>query len=195
MIQEKAMEDLETIKSFLEEGKARLEDSGSFFIYWGLAIPLSTALFYLLMKLSVPVVVLQWFWPALIPLHVIANMLMGKRRERRQEKRDFLTRINSALWMGILFTFIANMGIYILMKDGMTPAIMSFVALLLGLAYWVHGSMLKMKWLAFQGFIWWSVALAISRMGWNGASLMLSGTTFICSFGTGIILKLSKRRA
>jgi ethanolamine ammonia-lyase large subunit len=41
MEQEKAYEDLMTIRSFMEEGRRRFKDNGFYFIYWGLVIPLT----------------------------------------------------------------------------------------------------------------------------------------------------------
>lgn len=194
MQNEKALKDLETIKEFLEEGKARLVDNGFYFIYWGLAIPLNTALFYLLMFRGAPVPVLTWFWPVSIPVHTFITMIIAKGSTDKKVRKDFLSRINGMFWMGILFTFLVLIGIFMFMQQEINPTIMSYIALLLGLAYWVHGSMLKLNWLAFQGFIWWTAAIIISRLGWNGASWLLSATTFVCSFGTGMILRFQKGR-
>ena len=46
--QQKAIKDLETIKTFLEEGQKNLRDTGFHFMFWGLLIPASLAVFYLL---------------------------------------------------------------------------------------------------------------------------------------------------
>jgi len=189
MEQEKAMKDLETIKRFLEEGKNQLSDNGFYFIYWGIAIPVVTTTFLILANTIEPGRWMNWFWPVAVLLLLPVNILYGRNHSKQERNKSFLSQLNGSFWSGMLLMNLIAMAVFYIAIRGFTPALISIIAMNLGLAYWVHGSMLKLNWIRFQGLIWWGAALVIAFMDWQAASIIMAATTFICSFGSGLLLQ------
>ncbi len=190
-----ALRDLETIKVFLQKGRQVLEEKGIHLMLWGLLIPVGTLVFYAMQKTGYAQSVISIvFWPVLVSLGGIASAIIGIQSGKGSGSGSDFERLSTSLWIGhlvaigVLFvTFYSRGGIY-------TPFFLSSVSVVIGLVFWVYGSLLDVSSFRFLGIPWWICAACIVRFDIATASLALAGTTFISSFIPGLILFLRFRR-
>ena len=184
---EMAIQNIETIKTFLEKGRQNLEDGGFHFIFWGLLIPAATFI-YLLIIIQTQPFMAKWFWPIIVLAGMTVSITAGIRQSKSKQTRSYLGRINGSLWTGFA---IALLTLFVIIFRGprpVTPNILSYTALMLGLVYWVHGSMLQLTWFRWTGLPWWISAGVMTALDWTAASMVMAATTFLCSFIPGVFL-------
>lgn len=194
--QEKALEQLQTIKTFFEEGQKNLSDNGFIFMFWGLLIPVATGLFYWLQGIyGYGGIFVKIFWPAVSLAGSAVSWIVGRASGKRSRVKGYALKINTLMWAGFLVSGLVLFIIQFIGKIDIQPVFLGYIALLLGLVYWIHGSMIQLAWFRFVSVVWWLTALAIARMDWFMASMLLSGATFFCSFIPGLILFRSRQRS
>ena len=71
---------------------------------------------------------------------------------------------------------------------------MAMIAVVLGLAYWVYGTVISLRWFSLFALLWWAAAIGISLATIQSAGAVLAVATFICSFIPGCILFARKRK-
>lgn len=193
--QESAIQDIETIKTFLDKGQMNLYETGFHFMLWGLLIPLSTLVYPLITaKFGYRSLIAILFWPAISAAGGIASYVYGSRFGKKHDK-GFASRLNKLLWLGFLLTVVCMYGVVFFNKTIPEPILLSYIALLLGLAYWIHGSLLQLTWFQLVSLLWWCAAILISGKNWETASRIMGITTFLCSFIPGFILNRRSRRS
>ncbi len=191
---DQAVRDIETIKSFLERGQQSIEDSGTHFIMWGLIIPAGFFLFPLVLKSSgEESLAVRAFWPILCGLGGLASVIIGKLTARKDGGRSYADKVSTALWVGHLSAIAALFVAAIVSGNGFSPFFLSSVAAILGIAYWVYGNILSLRWFSRVSFVWWAAAAAIGCMDLPRAALTLSAATFAASFIPGCALLMRKR--
>lgn len=193
--QERALQDLETIKSFLEEGQRNLSASGFHFILWGLLIPTAVAVFYALSPRmgNVPLFA-AGYWPTVCGLGALVSIIAGIRDGKRERARGFASRIHALLWIGFFAAIAATFAIQIAVVHEATPSFLAHIAILLGIAYWIHGSLIRLTWFTLVALLWWITAIIVASMGLFAATIALGAATFVCAFIPGVILSLRKAR-
>jgi hypothetical protein len=192
---EQAIKDLETIKSFLEEGQNNLKDSGFHFMFWGILIPLSVGGFYALFeRFGGSDLFAKAYWSIACGIGAVVSLIFGMVAGKREKSRGFASRVHALLWVGLLSAIAVTFLIQIAAARPVTSAFLAQIAILLGIAYWVHGSLLRLTWFSLVGILWWIAAIALSFTDIVAASFILSGATFLCSFIPGVILSRRSRR-
>ena len=184
-----ALDDLQTIRKFLEAGQNCLEDTGVVFMLWGVLIPILTVLFYLGgYLLGFDHVVTRSVWQTGGTFGAAASILLGRIASTGRSGSSFASRLNTRLWIGYLVTL--GVFVFMLAAGGIkpTPIFLSFIAALLGLAYWLYGALAGTVWFSRLGFVWWGVAVVFVLLDWPEASVLMAVTTFCCSFIPGFIL-------
>ncbi len=184
-----ALDDIQTIRKFLEAGQSCLEDTGVVFMLWGILIPVLTVLFYLGgYLLGFDHVVTRSIWQTGGTFGAVASISLGRIASSGRSGSSFASRLNTRLWIGYLVTL--GVFVFMLAAGGIepTPILLSFIAALLGLAYWLYGALSGTVWFSRLGFVWWSDAVVFSLLDWPAASVLMAVTTFCCSFIPGLIL-------
>jgi len=185
-----AFEDLGTIRSFLEEGQRHFDESGFHFILWGTLIPVATIAYWFIERNCTPNnPVLTLFWPIIGGFGALVSFVIGFSTGKKRRVKNFATSINGLFWQGFFIAAILLSLIDILHGAGRITLYLSHLAILLGLAYWIHGSILRLRW--FRGFalIWWVASPVLVMLDWSIASWVMAGTTFLSSLVPGIILR------
>lgn len=190
---EKALEQLQTIKNFFEEGQKNLSENGKIFMFWGILIPLATGVFYWLANsFGYGSLYVTIFWPVITLFGAIVSWVVGYTSAMRSRTKGYALKIKSLMWVGFLITIAVLFLSQLRSGTGFHPIFLCHIALLLGLAYWIHGSMIQLPWFRYVAIVWWLTAVAIAGMDWFMASICLSLATFICSFIPGLVLFRSK---
>lgn len=191
---ERALQDLQTIKAFLEEGQRKLEDNGFHFIFWGLLIPLGMIGYRIgLSSLGEASGFARFFWPVLAGAGGIVSYIVGARTSARSGERGFAERISSSLWVGHLLAIAVLFAVQYACGSASSVAFLATIAIILGLAYWLYGSLIGLVWFKAVGPLWWIAAIVMSFGGIASASTILAATTFVCSFVPGCVLFIGKR--
>ena len=192
---EQAIKDLETIKTFLAEGHNNLKDSGFHFMFWGLFIPAAVGGFYaFLARFGGSDILTKAYWSIACGFGAIVSLIVGMMTGKREKSRGFASKVHALLWVGLLSAIAVTFISQIAAARPVTSAFLAQIAILLGFAYWIHGSLLRLTWFTLLALPWWIAAIALSFTGTVAASFILSGATFICSFIPGVILSLRSRR-
>lgn len=189
--QKKALQDLQTIKTFIEEGQKSLGDNGFHFILWGLLIPCATLVFYLLLDLvgtTYPLFITA-FWPVVSLCGALVSILVGVFSGKKDKIKGYAQKISTQLWIGFLITLFIISIIPFLLSGQIVPGFLGYIALVLGLAYWVYGSIIQLVWFRTISFVWWATAILIAvSTEWFTVSVIMAAATFVCSFIPGLIL-------
>lgn len=191
----KAIEDLKTIRTFLEEGRKSLDENGFQFMFWGALIPIATILFSFVIINNESLSFLHtWFWPIIGGIGFIASFVYGSKKSSRRKVYGFADRLVVLLWTGYGLMIIAFVLLSLFSGLFNKPILLSIIALSLGLVYWIHGSLLQITWFRLLGIPWWSTAVIISFLSWQTAPLVMAIATFLCSFLPGVVLAVKHNR-
>ena len=192
----KAMQDLQTIKGFLEEGQRALSDNGFHFMLWGILIPVATLGYRALIGWTQSgSALLSIYWMCVCLAGALVSIVVGVRTGKKSRSRGYAVKVNALFWSGFFLSILVAFAVTFLGMKGASPMLLSYVALILGLAYWIHGSMIQLFWFRLLSIGWWVVAIAIAGNSWMIASTLLASATFALSFIPGFILyrKQAKR--
>ncbi len=191
--QQKAIKDLETIKTFLEEGQKNLRDTGFHFMFWGLFIPASLAVFYLLVaRPGTPEYIITGFWPVVCGIGALVSLIAGIRSDKQGRAKSFASEVHSLLWVGILMAIGVTFLVQFIGAKSFDSLFIAHIAIILGIGYWIHGTLIQLTWFRLVGLLWILAAVGISLLGLSAASGIMGGATFICSFIPGLILHRSQ---
>jgi len=195
MNRDQAMQDIQTIKSFLEQGQRKLEDSGFHFMFWGLLIPAGfLAYSFIGSQVGHDSLFGRLFWPVLCGAGAIVSLIAGVRSSRSSGASRYVDRISSALWVGNLIAIAVLFAVLFFSQTGVSVFFMAMIAVILGPAYWVYGTVISLQWFSLVALFWWAAALIVARIPVQNAGAVLAAATFICSFIPGCILFVRKRK-
>lgn len=195
MNRDQAMQDIQTIKSFLEQGQRKLEDSGFHFIFWGLVIPAGFIAFSLIApRLGFDSLFARLFWPVLCGAGAVVSVVAGVRTPRATGASRYADNVSSALWIGNLVAVGVLFVILYLSQSAVSVSFVAMIAVILGLAYWVYGTVISLRWFSLFALLWWAAAIGISLATIQSAGAVLAAATFVCSFIPGCILFVRKRK-
>lgn len=190
--QQKAIKDLETIKTFLEEGQKNLRDTGFHFMFWGLLIPAALAVFHLFVaRPGTPEYIITGFWPVVCGLGALVSLIVGIRSGKQGRANSFASEVHSLLWVGILMAITVTFLVQFIGDKSFDSLFIAHIAIILGIGYWIHGTLIQLTWFRLVGLLWILAAIGISLQGLSAASVIMAGATFICSFIPGLILHRS----
>ena len=186
---EKALQDIQTIKRFLESGQRALEDNGFHFMFWGLLIPVSTLLFQFGSSLlGYDHIIVILFWPVISFFGAIVSVVAGIKSSKKRRGNEFVGKLTASLWIGILIALFVLFLINYSSGKIFNVTFLCMISLVLGLGYWFYGSVIQLFWFKMVGPLWWISAIVMAGREWTLVSPIMAGTTFICSFVPGIIL-------
>lgn len=188
MNEQRALDELQTIKNFIQEGRSKLKDNGSHMILWGIIIPVATLGSYLLERFLGPEIHI-FFWPISMGLGGIAAALLGMSQGKKKRATSFADRVSTYLWIGMLIALATAMVSSFILKVTTPLNILRPTCLLLGLAYWVHSSLIKLSWIRLVALGWWILAVLVGFLDWNTASWIMAGGTMLLSLVPGVILR------
>lgn len=183
----KAFDDLQTIKSFINEGRNKLNENGFFLLFWGILIPVATVGGYLI-SISGNPAIHMWYWPVMMGAGGIVSAVMGIRMGRKSEAKSFVGKLNAMIWFGV---FISSAVIFATayLSGTISPlSVISPICLILGFSYWLHGAMLSLRWFQYTAMGWWITAIVAGMFDFSVIPWIMAGATFLFTFIPGLIL-------
>ena len=182
---ESSRETLEYIRLFLDKSRHAFSDNGFYYLYWGIVIPLTTGLSYLLGYLKL----FKWIGIAWLIIYILSFVfftIMERRREKRV--KTFASRIYNSVWGGLFFT-VVSIFLLLLIRGTLNIVLsLSLLAGLLGMAYWVGGYILENKTIKFLAAGWWLCCIGFGFTPEKLTPAFMAGATILLEFIPGLIL-------
>ena len=195
MNRDQAMQDIQTIKSFLEQGQRKLEESGFHFIFWGLLIPAGFVAFSLIAPyMGFDSLFARFFWPVLCGIGAVVSLVAGMRSSRSSGSSRYADSVSSSLWIGNIVALAVLFMLSYLAGGSFSSLFLASLGVILGLAYWVYGTVISLRWFSLVGLLWWGAAITIALLPIQVAGVVLASATFVCSFIPGCILFTQKKK-
>lgn len=192
--QDRALQDIQTIKAFLEQGQRKLEDSGFHFIFWGLLIPIGFIVFsFLAPRLGYDSSLVRFFWPVLCGTGGVVSFVVGTLSSHGSAHSGYAEKVSTSLWIGNLLAVGILFSSLFLGTGTFSMLFLSMIAVILGLSYWVYGTVIQLRWFTLVALGWWIAAIVISLVDIALAGFILSAATFVCSFIPGCVLFYAKK--
>jgi len=154
MDEKTALEEIQFIRSIMEESKKSIIYNGKDYIFWGVIVivGMMSTYFFLISHVYFNYF---WIWVVLIPIGWIYS-LYNRRVDKIQFPSTYAGRVMSSIWgaAGIAMTIIGFLGTY---SGTIKPmAISPILSIILGSAYFISGKVVGAKWISYLSFGWWS---------------------------------------
>ena len=154
MDEKTALEEIQFIRSIMEESKKSILYNGKDYIFWGVIVivGMMSTYFFLISHVYFNYF---WIWVVLIPIGWIYS-LYNRRVDKIQFPSTYAGRVMSSIWgaAGIAMTIIGFLGTY---SGTIKPmAISPILSIILGSAYFISGKVVGAKWISYLSFGWWS---------------------------------------
>ena len=145
--QKKALQDLQTIKGFLEEGQQALSDNGFHFMLWGILIPVATLGYRALLAWTQSgTAIMSIYWMCICLAGALVSVIAGVRTGKKSRSKGYAVRVNALFWSGFFLSILVAIVVTFMGMKEASPMLLAYIALILGLAYWIHGSMIQLLW-------------------------------------------------
>jgi hypothetical protein len=153
MDEKTALEEIQFIRSIMEESKKSIIYNGKDYIFWGVIViagMMSTYIF------QMSHVYFNYFliWVVLIPIGWIYSFYNG-RVHKIKFPSTYAGKVMASIWgaAGIAMTIIGFLGTY---SGTIKPmAISPILSVILGSAYFISGKVVGAKWISYLSFGWW----------------------------------------
>ena len=188
---ERAAEDLRVVRVMMESCARRQQDTGIYFIIWGLLIPPATGINYLLVHLE------KWnglglLWGGVGLLGCALTILLSLKRQRYIQHTHG-ARVQGIVWIGSWVSIILMIGGGLISKDMSINMTMAVLAFMLATAIFVSGFLSGTVMLKYIAVGWWVTGIICIFTHAYDASIVIAVATFFLFFIPGIILDQRSR--
>ncbi len=188
MKETEAQEELAFIKKVMEDSRRIVAHDGNEYIVWGVLVVVGMIAMYIN-------IAFQYYfhfaliWGILIGGGWVYSLVRWFTFYRKMPIKTFAKNIIGSVWLacGIVMTLIG----FALAPLGVIQgwAIMPLIGLVLGIAYFVTGKVIKEKWIGYSTFGWWIGALVIAAFPGVYMFLLFAGMMICFQIIPGIMLQ------
>ena len=149
-----ALEEIQFIRSVIEESKKSIIYNGKDYIFWGVIVIVGMMSTYIF-QMSHIYLNYFWIWVVLIPIGWI-YAFYNRRVYKIKYPSTYAGRLLASIWgaAGIGMTIIGFLGTY---SGTINPmAISPILSIILGSVYFISGKVVGAKWISYLSFGWWS---------------------------------------
>lgn len=145
------------IKKMMEDSRRSLGESGIGYIMWGVLVVIGIVFNYLRIIDATQINPL-YVWIIVIGLGWVVTIWGMKKAKKQHNPRTMLGRVLSSVWIaaGISMTLIGFTGTMSGSIGGYS--VLPLMSIVLGIAYFVSGTVYSEKWIKLIGFGWWAAA-------------------------------------
>jgi uncharacterized protein YbdZ (MbtH family) len=154
MDSEKAAQEISFIKSVIERNRKAGTPDGIQFIIWGIIVFMGMLGNYFLIK-SENYSYLLWMWIVLIAAGWTITMIISHKQEKKKGATNWAERIYVNMWLsaGITMSIIGFIAPFTKVLSPM--AICPVIAMIMGTAHFISGTINDFKWQQWVGVLWW----------------------------------------
>jgi hypothetical protein len=153
MDEKTALEEIQFIRSVMEESRKSIIYNGKDYIFWGVIVIVGMMSTYIFQMTHVYFNYF-WIWVVLIPVGWIYSFY-NRRVLKIKFPSTYAGRLMVSIWgsAGIAMTIIGFLGTY---SGTIKPmAISPLLSIILGSAYFISGKVVGVKWISYLAFGWW----------------------------------------
>jgi hypothetical protein len=153
MDEKTALEEIKFIRNVIEDSKKSVVYNGKDYIFWGVIVivgMMSTYIFHM----SHIYFNFFWIWVVIIPVGWIYS-LYNRRVHKIKFPYTYAGKLFASIWggAGIGMTILGFLGTY---SGTINPmAISPILAIIMGGAYFISGTVVGVKWMSYLSFGWW----------------------------------------
>ncbi|MFC2133078.1 hypothetical protein ACFLR4_02815 [Bacteroidota bacterium] len=186
-------EDLEFIKKVIQDSKKMIVNNGLQYIVWGIIIVLGLLSVYLDAQFQLRLNNL-YVWLVLIGIGWIYSMIYVQRAKRKPSVKTFSGEMLGKIWLslGIALTIMGFIGNISGAFHG--SSFSPIAAVLLGMAYFLSGSVMDKTWIVYIGIIWWISSIIMFFLDGLTNLLVLSLLMILLQIVPGIILYMKYKK-
>lgn len=156
MTEERAYEDLATIRRLMEDGRREVVDRGKHFIIWGVVPALGSLLTYAFLAGASGVPHPSLTWGVLLVVGWAASFVVGWREGRRARVRTHAGRLLSGVWVSAAVS-LTLLGVAGMLGGGMSQqAIPGVVSVVIAAPVLVTMLLTGERWLGLVAVGWWA---------------------------------------
>jgi len=156
-----AESELQMIRKIMEESKSVVCANGKPFIMWGVLVSAALIVNYVFTYTGTTDAILGMMWFVLMTGGAIASIVMERKENKKRRVKPFAGDLLGTLWLAsgismFIFGFVGTVtGAY----DPLF--ICPVISTVLGLSFFVSGSLEPMKWFKYLAIGWWLVAVLL----------------------------------
>ncbi|MEM8509636.1 MAG: hypothetical protein AAF717_17525 [Bacteroidota bacterium] len=184
-------ESIQLIGTVIEEAKARFEENGFIYVFWGLFVALIAFTQFVLLYNELYAV--NWYPYLAIPLGLLFTIVYYRRQKQQNRSANQISSIISKTWVVLAINKML-LGFYFapLLGENLSPVIL----ILLAVGILVSGLALKSNLLIVSSVVINLAGIACFKVDWLYQPLVLSGSSFFAIMLPGVYLFIqSKNRA
>ncbi len=151
---QKAEYELTYIKGLMEESRRSLAENGIGYILWGILVVIGIMFNYLRL-MDITSINPTYVWIAVVGLGWIITIVGISKEKKTFKARTISDKVLGAVWFsaGLSMTMVGFAGTMSGTISGY--GILPLMSVILGIAYFVSGTVYGEKWIRFIGFGWW----------------------------------------
>lgn len=156
MESEQAELELSLIKKIMEDSRNAVYDSGVQGIFWSILVAAALIINYIILVLKTGYEYIGLTWLVLMGLGTIISIIIGIKEKKRIKVKTFAGRILTSMWMsiGVSNCVIAFAAV---VAHAYSPLyIIPIDSIVLGIGFFVTGTIQQLKFLKFLSWIWWA---------------------------------------
>jgi hypothetical protein len=194
-------EELAFIRKMMTDSRQSMVEDGKPYIAWGLLVALAMGVTYVSALVSEDFYT-AWIWMGMVVLGMLYTLFEVRQSRRRNvaEVNTFAGRLQGAIWgacgtaLGLSIMMI--MWGYSSTQPSIPPLFTcSISALILGIAYYLSGFVLQLKWLRNLSIAWWLGAIVMFFLRSVHVLGIYAGMLLLFQVVPGIILNRKYREA
>lgn len=180
-------EELAFIKEIIQQSRKTNFITGVEYILWGVIVPIGLIGTYLLIDFHLYSLI-RYLWVLIICAGWGFEIFHIIKTKKREKTKSYVTKSISALWTacGIAIMIISFIGLFA--STNIKYDVSPLIAIILGIAYFVSGTLLEYKWLRNIGFVWWIAGIYFFLCKDNLNLLIFALLLLVLQAGSGLIL-------
>ena len=191
MLNSEAKDQIVFIKQIIDDSMGILRESGGYYVLWGAAVIIGTVATYLAMAKGLSSLLI-WIWIGVYLCGTIGVIVLNRKRGLKKPK-TLARRVYRAIWFSIGIFGVLFAACSILTQKIPLEAGMSFIAGLLGIAYYINSRLNRNAMMSALAFGWWAGSVIIFFIPPPLSPLALSVLILFLELIPGIVLCVNNK--
>lgn len=173
MENEHFQDDLQYVKSMIENNRRRLIDNGVNYITTAVFVGIGVIVSYFL-GINGKQNVLPYLWIPLIIILVAANIFLQSKLEKKIVKRTFISKIFDAVWLACGIPIFIITLVYFLTASIQLSTLFILISAILGVGYYLTGVINELIFMKYLAYVWWIGTILSLLWNYIGADYQLA---------------------
>lgn len=166
-------EDLQYVKSMIENNRRRLIDNGITYIITAVFVGIGVVVSYFL-GINGKQSILPYLWIPLIILLVAVNIFLQSKLEKKVLTRTFIGKIFDAVWLACGIPILIITLFYFLTASIQLSTLFIAISAILGIGYYLTGVINELIFMKYLAYIWWFGTILSLFWNYIGADYQLA---------------------